>query len=84
MVSNDDRGQQVIEACQVGGIYIPEGIAVVGVDNDGILCGLTNPPLENRAAFQAIEKRFQTYQLWPGGVATSHRSLSGADNQVTN
>lgn len=61
MVSNDDRGQQVIEACQVGGIYIPEGTAVVGVDDDGILCGLTNPPLSSvalnmdRAGYGAAE-----------------------------
>jgi len=47
MACNDDRGQQVIEACRTAGLYVPEEVAVVGVDNDTILCGLSNPTLSS-------------------------------------
>lgn len=49
MASNDDRGQQVIEVCRMHGIYVPEEVAVIGVDNDLILCGLSNPQLSSVA-----------------------------------
>ncbi len=58
---NDDRGEQVIDACKAAGIRIPDEIAVLGVDNDEFVCGLTAPPLSSialnteQAGFQAAE-----------------------------
>lgn len=43
--TNDLRGQHVLDACARGDIAVPEQAAVIGVDNDELLCGLCNPPL---------------------------------------
>jgi LacI family transcriptional regulator len=49
MVCNDDRAQQVLEANKAAGARIPEEIAVLGVDNDEMICELTHPPLSSIA-----------------------------------
>ncbi|MCC8172271.1 MAG: DNA-binding transcriptional regulator [Parabacteroides sp.] len=47
MACDDTQGNKIIEVCRVLGIKIPEEIAVLGVDNDEIICGLSNPPLSS-------------------------------------
>ncbi|MBU6410016.1 MAG: DNA-binding transcriptional regulator [Verrucomicrobia bacterium] len=47
MACNDIRGQQVLNACRAAGVPVPEEIAVVGVDNDEVLCELSDPPLSS-------------------------------------
>jgi LacI family transcriptional regulator len=47
--SNDDRGQHVIEACNIANLNVPKDVAVLGVDNDEFVCGLSNPPLSSIA-----------------------------------
>lgn len=49
MVCNDDRGQEVIDACNLAGFPVPEEVAVLGVDNDVMVCELCNPPLSSIA-----------------------------------
>jgi len=49
MACNDDRGREVLEACRLGGIRVPEELAVVGVDNDELWCELSDPPLSSVA-----------------------------------
>ena len=49
MACNDDRGQNVIEACKIAGIDIPQDAAVIGVDNDPLQCSLIDPPLSSIA-----------------------------------
>ena len=43
----DIRGRQVLEACRRAGIEVPDQVAVLGVDNDDLLCGLASPPLSS-------------------------------------
>ncbi len=43
----DNRGQQVLEACRRKGFAVPEEVAVLGVDNDEVLCVLSPPPLSS-------------------------------------
>ncbi len=43
----DIRGQQLLEACRLGGVEVPDEAAVIGVDNDELLCELSNPPLSS-------------------------------------
>lgn len=43
----DNRGQQVLEACRRAGLSVPEDVAVLGVDNDEVLCVLSPPPLSS-------------------------------------
>ncbi len=45
MCCNDDMGRIVLEVCKGAGIDVPGQIAVVGVDNDELVCELTDPPL---------------------------------------
>jgi LacI family transcriptional regulator len=47
MAYNDARGRQVLEACKSIGAIVPEEVAVVGVDNDEVLCELSNPHLSS-------------------------------------
>lgn len=44
----DDRmGQHITETCRHSGIRIPDEVAVLGVDNDEMLCELSDPPLSS-------------------------------------
>lgn len=49
LACNDDRGREVLEACRAAGIRVPEELAVIGVDNDELLCELADPPLSSVA-----------------------------------
>ena len=49
MACNDDRGQHVIEACKIAELRVPEDVAVIGVDNDDLICDLCDPPLSSVA-----------------------------------
>lgn len=61
MACNDDRGEQVIEACKSAGILVPDEIAVIGADNDDLVCDLSDPPMSSvgigfeRAGYEAAE-----------------------------
>lgn len=47
MACNDDRAQHVIEACKLAGLRVPDDVAVLGADDDDLLCGLADPPLSS-------------------------------------
>jgi LacI family transcriptional regulator len=61
MACNDDRGRQVIEACKIAALHVPEEVAVIGVDNDDLVCSLSHPPLSSivlnfeRSGYEAAE-----------------------------
>ncbi len=43
--ATDRRAQSLLAACRTAGIRIPEEVAVIGVDNDPLLCDLSYPSL---------------------------------------
>ena len=45
LAANDSRGHQVLEACRAFELAVPQQVAVIGVNNDELLCQLSNPPL---------------------------------------
>lgn len=47
MACNDMRGRQVLNACRIRNIIVPDEVAVIGVDNDEVLCDLADPPLSS-------------------------------------
>ncbi|QDT15232.1 XylR family transcriptional regulator [Alienimonas californiensis] len=47
MACNDVRGQQVLDACAARRFAVPEDVAVIGVDDDDLLCRLSSPPLSS-------------------------------------
>jgi LacI family transcriptional regulator len=49
MACNDIRGQQVLNLCRRLDLAVPEEVAIIGVDNDEILCELSDPPLSSVA-----------------------------------
>lgn len=49
MACNDDCGHYVIEACHIAGLRVPDDVAIIGVDDDELICDLTNPPLSSAA-----------------------------------
>lgn len=61
MSCNDVRGRQVLEASALGEMSVPDDVAVVGVDDDQLLCELSNPPLSSvvlnteQGGYQAAE-----------------------------
>jgi len=47
MACNDMRGQQVLEACRAANVSVPDEVVVVGMDNDEVLCDLSDPTLSS-------------------------------------
>jgi LacI family transcriptional regulator len=47
MAGNDIRGIQMLDACRRAGVAVPEEVAVVGVDNEELVCLLAYPPLSS-------------------------------------
>lgn len=65
MACNDDCGAQVMEACKLAGLSVPDAVGVIGADNDDVVCGLSEPAMSSVAvnferggydAAQALEK----------------------------
>lgn len=47
MACNDFRGQHVLEGCRAARISVPDEVAVIGVDNDHVICDFCQPPLSS-------------------------------------
>ena len=60
-VGNDDLARPVAELCQLNDISIPDDVALLGVDNDELICELSSPPLSSipfateKAGYEAAE-----------------------------
>jgi LacI family transcriptional regulator len=76
--SYDILGRHAIDACRQEGLSIPDDVAVLGVDDDPLLCGLTCPPLSSiipdavgagRLAAELLEQRMR------GGALSRHAWL---------
>ncbi len=60
--ANDSRGRQVIGACLVAGIPVPYEVAVLGVNNDLVICETSQPPLSS-VALDHVRAGFKTAEL---------------------
>jgi LacI family transcriptional regulator len=47
MACYDFQAQQVLDACRQSGVAVPEAVAVLGVDNDRLICELSEPSLSS-------------------------------------
>ncbi|MFA5688141.1 MAG: DNA-binding transcriptional regulator [Kiritimatiellales bacterium] len=43
----DDRGVEVLQACENAGLRVPDDVAVLGADNDDLLCDFAPVPLSS-------------------------------------
>ncbi len=46
---NDDRSKNVMEACKICNLSVPEKVAVIGVDDDLLVCEMSRTPLTSIA-----------------------------------
>jgi LacI family transcriptional regulator len=59
MACHDFAGWQLLEVCHRARVAVPDEVAVIGVDNDELLCELSDPPLSSvvpdtfRAGYEA-------------------------------
>ena len=69
------RGRQVLAACAAEGIAVPEQIAVLGVDNDELICRFCEPTLSSIVpstqelgylAASALDRLMNGEQVQPG------------------
>jgi LacI family transcriptional regulator len=79
MACNDDRARHAIEACRIAGVRIPDEAAILGADNDEVICGLATPPLSSisinveRAGYEAAEL---LDRLMAGGPMSEQRIVA--------
>ena len=61
MACNDEYARSLAELCRLHGIRVPDDVALIGVDNDELVCELCSPPLSSvayateRAGYEAAE-----------------------------
>ena len=65
MACNDIRGRQLLEAGLLAGLTVPDDVAVVGADDDHLICNLSNPPLSS-VAFNLEQAGYQAAELLDG------------------
>jgi LacI family transcriptional regulator len=71
MACDDARAQQALNACGQYGIAVPDEVAVIGVDNDEVLCELSDPPLSS------IDSNAS--KIGYEGAALLHRIIEGEE-----
>ena len=49
MVCNDEFALSISELCRVQQLSVPDQVAIIGVDNDEVICELSSPPLSSIA-----------------------------------
>lgn len=54
MACDDNQGNRITEICKIHNLRVPEQISILGVDNDKIICNISDPPLSSIS--QNIEK----------------------------
>jgi len=47
MACNDDRSHDIVRTCMAAELHIPDDVAILGVDNDPIVCELSDLPLSS-------------------------------------
>ena len=72
MTCNDDRGLEVLAACRIAKCEVPNDIAILGVDNDELICNSSYPQLSSivlsteRAGYEAanvLDKLMRGHQI---------------------
>ncbi len=47
LAGSDSRAREVLDACRLDDLHVPDEIAVLGVNDDELICELANPPLSS-------------------------------------
>lgn len=78
--ANDDRGQHILEVCKLINLNVPEDVAVIGVDNDPMICEIGDPPLTS-IALNVESAGFEAAKLMDYMI--TNRKLSGEQIAVS-
>ncbi|MHC4123590.1 MAG: DNA-binding transcriptional regulator [Planctomycetota bacterium] len=77
MACNDDHGRHIVDACRIADIKVPEEVAILGVDNDELICGLSTPQLSSIAmntekagyeGAQILDKLMSNHGIYNGNL----------------
>ena len=49
MAPTDDRALELVAACDAAGVKVPEEVAILGVDNDDLVCNMATVPISSVA-----------------------------------
>lgn len=85
MGCNDDLAKEMVEACTMAGVRVPDDVAVIGADNDEVVCGVCNPPMSSvainfeRAGYESAQA---LSAMMRGAKATPPRILVHATHVV--
>ena len=83
--AHDMRAYQVCEICRANGIRVPEEVAILGVDDDELVCNFTNPPISSidqnpigigYAAAKTLQKMFDSPGTVPDVIRVKPIKLS--------
>jgi LacI family transcriptional regulator len=86
LACNDQLGFWLLDACTRAGLAVPDEVAVIGVENDESLCGMSTPPMSSvridgeRVGYEAARLLDQMMQ---GGDKPSPETLFPFDGIVT-
>lgn len=86
MVCSDHRAGHVLAACRRGGVRVPDEVAVIGVDNDQLLCNICHPPLSSvwpNHALVGYEAARLLDQMMRGKKRVPARTLTPPKRTVT-
>jgi LacI family transcriptional regulator len=78
LTCNDDQGQRILEVCKLTGFRVPDDVAVIGVDNDPMICEIADPPLSS-VALNVESAGYETAKLLDELI--NNRKLEG--RQIT-
>ena len=80
--ANDSRARNVMDACARAGIAIPTEIAVLGVDNDTVLCDTAHPPLSS-IAMTTEQAGFRAAELLNAAIMKGRRARTNISIQYS-
>lgn len=72
MTCDDNQGIHITEACRLTKIRIPEEVAVLGVDNDEMLCNLSDPPLSS-IGLDTVKGGYESARLLDRMIQTKNK-----------
>ncbi len=68
LASHDIQGVQLSEICHRAGLRVPDDLALLGVDNDDLLCQMARPPLSS-VALPAERIGFEAARMLEGLIS---------------
>ena len=76
MACNDEFARSIAELCRPHKIRLPDEVALIGADNDELVCELTSPPLSS-VAFAAEQAGFDAAEVLDRWMARKKAGTSG-------